>query len=273
VTKEKGMDTATLTPAADMAGFSRDEHVVNGVKTVVYSIGSGPEVVFLHGTGTFTGFAFARAWAPRHKVIIPFSPNFGESGDDAALDSIEDYVLHYLDLFDRLKLSTFNLAGFSLGGWLAAEIAIRVPQRIRRLVLVAPAGLVVEKARAAELADITPPELPSYLANDPAVALSYFPKAPDPAFDARLGREIGAYAQLVRNNPQGNPKLARWLHRIGAPTLLLWGSADRMRPAAQADAWKALLPDARVSLVPNTGHLVFEETPSAAKLAADFLAG
>jgi pimeloyl-ACP methyl ester carboxylesterase len=272
-TKEEGMDAVTNSRAADMTGFTRDEHVINGVKTVVYSIGSGPDLVFLHGTGTFTGFAFARDWARQHKVIIPFNPNFGESGDDPSLDSIEDYVLHYLDLFDHLGLNKFDLAGFSLGGWLAAEFAIRAPQRVRRLVLVAPAGLVVEKARAPELAEITPPELPSYLAHDPAVALSYFPKAPDPAFDARLGREIGAYAQLVRNNPQGNPKLARWLHRIGAPTLLLWGSADRMRPAAQADAWKALLPDARVSLIPDTGHLLFEETPSAAKVAADFLAG
>jgi pimeloyl-ACP methyl ester carboxylesterase len=272
-TKEEGMDAVTNTTAAGMTGFTRAEHVINGVKTVVHSIGSGPELVFLHGAGTFTGFAFARAWAAQHKVIIPYNPNFGDSGDDASLDSIEDYVLHYLDLFDHLGLSKFDLAGFSLGGWLAAEFAIRAPQRVRRLVLVAPAGLVVEKARAPELAEITPPELPSYLAHDPAVALSYFPKAPDPAFDAQLGREIGAYAQLVRNNPQGNPKLSRWLHRVSAPTLLLWGTADRMRPVGQADAWKALLPDARVSLIPNAGHLVFEEAPSAAKVAADFLAG
>jgi pimeloyl-ACP methyl ester carboxylesterase len=258
---------------ADMAGFSRDEHVINGVTTVVYSIGSGPEVVFLHGAGTFTGFAFARTWAAQRRVIIPINPNFGESGDEPSLDGIEDYVLHYLDLFDHLRLAKFDLAGFSLGGWLAAEFAVRSPQRIRRLLLIAPAGLVVEQGRAPELSEITPPELPSYLAHDPAVALRYFPKAPDPAFDARLGRDIGSYAQLIRHNSQGNPKLGRWLHRITVPTLLLWGSADRMRPVVQAEAWKALLPDARISLVPGTGHLIFEETPSAAKTAADFLAG
>jgi pimeloyl-ACP methyl ester carboxylesterase len=253
--------------------FSRAAYDINGIKTVVLTAGSGPELVFLHGAGTFTGFDFARAWAAHRKVIIPYNPNFGESGDDPSLDSIEDYVLHYLDLFDHLGLTKFDLGGFSLGGWLAAELAIRAPQRLRRLVLVAPAGLVVEKARAPELAEITPPELPSYLAHDVGVALRYFPKAPDPSFDARLGREIGAYAQLIRNNPQGNPKLARWLHRITVPTLVLWGSADRMRPVAQADAWKALLPDARVSLVPNAGHLVFEEAPAAAGVVADFLAG
>ena len=267
------MNDLSATSAADMTGFARAEYDINGVKTVVHAIGSGPEYVFLHGTGTFTGFAFARSLAARRKVLIPYNPNFGESGDDPGLDAIEDYVLHYMDLFDRLGLSKFDLGGFSLGGWLAAEFAIRQPHRLRKLVLVAPAGLVVENARAPELSEITPPELPSYLANDPAAALRYFPKAPDPAFDARLGREIGAYAQLVRNHPQGNPKLARWLHRITVPTLLLWGGADRMRPTAQANAWMDLLPDGHLKLVPNTGHLVFEETPSAADIVADFIDG
>jgi pimeloyl-ACP methyl ester carboxylesterase len=138
---------------------------------------------------------------------------------------------------------------------------------------VAPAGLVVDEARAPELSEITPPELPSYLAHNVAAVLPYFPKGPDPAFDARMGREIGAFAQLVRHNQQGNPKLARWLHRITVPTLLLWGGADRMRPTAQADAWMSLLPDGHLRLVPNTGHLVFEETPSAAAIVTDFLAG
>jgi len=256
-----------------MAGFERSEYDINGAKTVVLSIGSGPELVFLHGTGTFTGFDVARTWAARHKVIIPYHPNFGDSGDAPALDSIEDYVLHYMDLFDRLGLTSFDLAGFSLGGWMAAEFAVRQPQRLRHLVLVAPAGLVVEDARAPELSEITPPELPSYLAHDVNAVLRYFPKAPDPAFDARLGREVGSYAQLVRNNGQGNPKLAQWVHRISVPTLILWGGADRLRPTAQGDAWVELLPNGELVVVPDTGHLVFEETPSAGEIVVDFLAG
>ena len=263
------MSTQSTKLAADPVAFTRAAYDLNGTKTVVLSTGSGSELVFLHGAGTFTGFSFAHAWAAQRKVIIPYNPNFGESGDDPAIDTVEDYVLHYLSLFDRLGLEQFDLGGFSLGGWLAAEIAVRAPQRLRRLVLVAPAGLVVETARAPELSEITPPELPSYLAHDPAAALRYFPPAPDEAFNARLGREIGAYAQLVRNNAQGNPKLARWLRRISVPTLLLWGAADRMRPTAQADAWLAGLPDGRLQVVPATGHLVLEETPAAVRFISD----
>jgi pimeloyl-ACP methyl ester carboxylesterase len=256
-----------------MTGFVRAEYEINGIKTVVHSIGSGPELVFLHGTGTFTGFEAARGWAAHRKVIIPFHPGFGQSGDAAGLETIEDYVLHYMDLFDRIGLAKFDLAGFSLGGWIAAEFAIRQPQRINRLVLIAPAGLVVEHAPAPELFQIKPEELPSYLAHDPAAALRYFPKQPDPDFNARLGREVGGFAKLIRNNSQGNPGLAQWIHRITVPTLVLWGGEDRMRPTAQADAWVAGLPDGHLKLVPATGHLVLEETPSSGQFVTDFLAG
>jgi len=262
----------TVKPSPDLTGFTRAEYDINGVRTVVHTIGSGPALVFLHGTGTFTGFEMARDWAKRLTVIIPYHAGFGDSGDAEAIDTIEDHVLHYMDLFDRLGLKQFDLAGFSLGGWLAAEFAIRQPQRVRKLVLVAPAGLVVASAPAPGLFDIAPQDLPTYLAHDPAAALRYFPKAPDPAFDARLGREVTGFAKLIRNDPQGNPKLAHWLHRIAMPTLILWGAEDRLRPTAQAQAWKAGLADARVTLVPATGHLLFEETPSAARHVTDLLA-
>jgi pimeloyl-ACP methyl ester carboxylesterase len=261
------------TPQPDMTGFTRGEYDINGIKTVVLFIGSGPDLVFLHGTGTFPGFEMARAWAAHHTVVIPYHPGFGDSGDAPDLDSIDDYVLFYMDLFDHLDLQHFDLAGFSLGGWLAAEFAIRQPQRVRRLVLVAPAGLVDDAAPAPGLFDIAPQELPSYLAHDPAAALKYFPKAPDPAFDARLGREVTGFAKLIRNHPQGNPKLRQWLHRLTMPTLVLWGANDRLRPTPQAHAWMASLPAGHLQLVPATGHLVFEETPDASRHVTNFLAG
>jgi len=68
-------------------------------------------------------------------------------------------------------------------------------------------------------------------------------------------------------------KLARWLHRITVPTLVLWGANDRLRPTAQAQAWMAALPAGQLQLVPATGHLVFEETPDAGRHVSDFLAG
>jgi pimeloyl-ACP methyl ester carboxylesterase len=109
------MPDVAVKPGPDLTGFARSEYDINGVKTVVQSIGSGPVLVFLHGTGTFTGFEVARAWAAHHTVLIPFHAGFGDSGDSDVIDSAEDHVLHYMDLFDRLGLKDFDLAGFSLG--------------------------------------------------------------------------------------------------------------------------------------------------------------
>ncbi len=221
------------------------------------------------GGVAFIIFVGVEAWGHRSieggEVVVGLGPD--------GVDTIEDYVLHYMDLFDRLGLDTLDLAGFSLGAWIAAEFAIRQPDRVRRLVLIGPAGLVDAEVPAPDLFQIAPPELPSYLAHDPAAALRYFPSAPDPAFDAALGREIGSLAKLVAANPQGNPKLARWIHRLTMPTLLLWGAEDRLRPTGQSRTWLKLLPDARLERVEATGHLVLEETPASARLVTDFLAG
>ncbi len=256
----------------DMSGFERDTIEVNGLKIVTYAMGSGPPLVFLHGAGSFTGFDALRPLAAARRLIIPYHPNYGESGDDPTLDSMDDYVRSYMDLFDAMGLASLDLMGFSLGGWMAAEFAIFQPARIRRLVLVAPAGLVVPEHPAPELGAIAPPELPGYLAHDPAVALRSFPKGPDPEFEALVGREMAATGRLLAPNAQGDPKLRRWAHRIACPTLLLWGTEDRMRPAAQAKSWASLLPNATVELVPAAGHLVLDERPESIKIVEAFLA-
>lgn len=243
------------------AGFTRETHDINGTETVLLAGGSGPTLVFLHGTGTFPGFAFAEELARSHRVLIPFHANFGESGDNPAIASVEDHVLHYMDLFDRLGLDRFTLSGFSFGGWLAAAFAIRQPQRIAKLVLAAPAGLRVDAAPPPDLFAMAPQEVPAYLTHDPMVAVSYFPKTPDPAFDAQLGREMRGLARALEAAPGGDPVLARWGHRIAMPTLLLWGAEDRLVPVAQAPHWQRLLPDARIAYVPGAGHLLFEERP------------
>ncbi len=242
-------------------GFTRETLDINGTETVLLAGGSGSALIFLHGTGTFPGFAFATDLARTHRVLIPFHANFGESGDNPAISTVEDHVLHYMDLFDRLGLDRFVLSGFSFGGWLAAAFAIRQPQRIAKLVLAAPTGLRVDAAPPPNLFAMAPQEVPAYLTHDPMVAAGYFPKTPDPGFDARLGREMQGLGRALDAAPGGDPILARWGHRITMPTLLLWGAEDRLVPVAQAPHWQRLLPDARITYVPGAGHLLFEERP------------
>src|SRR3712207_858967 len=228
-----GMSVTLDKARGTLAGFERRELALGGIRTVVHSAGEGTPLVLLHGAGTFTGFAYARDWTRTHRVIIPYHPGFGESADDTRIDCVGDYALHCLDLFDALGLGSLHLVGYSFGGWMAAETAILQPGRVARLALVAPSGLVVRAPQAADL-----------------LALRY--------------REQTALARVVWERPSGNPKLERWLHRLRMPTLLLWGEHDRLRPLAHAERWRAALPDARLEVLPDAGHLVLEESPEAA---------
>ena len=104
-----------------MSVFTREFHTVDGVKTAVFTAGRGEPLVFFHGAGTIDGFDFAEPWTDRFRVIVPQHPGFGESGDDPSFTDLHDYVMHYLELFDVLRLDTFHLVGLSLGGNIAAR--------------------------------------------------------------------------------------------------------------------------------------------------------
>ncbi len=177
-------------------------------KTVTYLVkGEGKDVVFLHGTGTFPGFDSLIDIASRNRLIIPFHPNFGESDADTDIVQIGDYVLHYMDFFDALALDQFSLGGFSLGGWIAAEFAIRQPERLAALFLAAPAGLDIPTIPLPDLFQVASADIPAHLTHDPSVALRYFPTAPDSRFDEALGREMGALALVHATDGRGNKTL------------------------------------------------------------------
>src|SRR5262245_57357999 len=103
---------------------------VAGRPTVVLSGGEGPPFVYLHSSrGESTRWLpFYQAWARQFSVTVPTHPGFGQSGGLDVIDSIEDMVFHYLELFDALGLDEMVLGGVSLGGWIAAEFAVRWPQ-------------------------------------------------------------------------------------------------------------------------------------------------
>jgi pimeloyl-ACP methyl ester carboxylesterase len=253
-------------------GFERKEILISGIKTAVYSGGQGDPLVYLHGSGTFTGFDFARTWLKSHRVIIPYHPGFGESADDDRIETIQDYVLHYLDLFDALGLDRLSLVGSSLGGWIAAEIAVVQSPRLQNLVLVSPGGLMMKDLPSTDLFRVHPKDLAGYLVADPSILTKFLPDGHDIDFLTLRYRETRSSARLTWERP-GNPKLAQWLHRITTKTLLLWGEGDRVKPLAQADAWLGLLPNAQLEIMKGVGHLPLDEQPAAPELVLAFLNG
>jgi pimeloyl-ACP methyl ester carboxylesterase len=254
-------------------GFDRAEHLIGGVRTVVYSAGRGEPVVYLHGGGTWHGFEFARDWLDRYRVIAPYHPGYGESADDPTIDSVHDYVLHYLELFDVLKLARVGLVGASLGGRIAAEFAISYAHRLTRLVLVSPVGIPAASLPMPDFARIPPAELPAYFAWNRDFIRQWWPDEPDAEFLAARAREGAALRQVMRAGSANSERLGRWLHRVTLPTLVIWGRDDRILPAGLAPLWAERLPNATVRIIDQAGHLLLDESPVARRVVADFLAG
>ena len=118
---------------------------VAGRPTVVRQDGEGTPFVYLHSTldESFMWFPFYQAWAKRFRVLVPTHPGFGQSGGFDDIDTVEDMAFHYVELFDALGLDQVILGGVSIGAWIAAEFAVRWPERVKKLWIADAPGLWV----------------------------------------------------------------------------------------------------------------------------------
>ena len=254
-----------------MAEFKKDTLKINGVDTVVYSAGKGEPLLFLHGAGTFHGFEFAKPWAEKFRVIHPHHPGFGESGDDPAMDTINDYVMHYVELLDTLGIDKVHLVGFSLGGLLAVHFASQQRDRVKTLTLVAPAGMRSAEYPGLDVLATPGEQIIASLTSNFEVLKPWLPAGPDPEFMGARYRETTTVARLLWEKPL-DQKFKRYLHRIKAPTLIVWGDEDKIVPYQQAELWKKALPNAKVQIFKGAGHLVLDEKPEAASAVIAFAA-
>jgi pimeloyl-ACP methyl ester carboxylesterase len=250
-------------------GFREDRYEINGIETAVYTAGEGEPLVFLHGAGTALGFDSLLPLAERVRLIVPHHPGFGASGDDTRIDHIQDYVLHYLDLFDHLGLGEVALAGHSLGGYLASLLAIQQPKRVTRLALGAPFGLWVREHPTVDFFSIPDEEVVPMLTADPSI-FAGVEMPPTPEFLSERYRESTSFARIAWKRPY-DPKLERWLHRVTMPALVVWGDADSLIPVEQAPIWAAALPNAETRILPGVGHLLFDESRAAVDAIGDFV--
>jgi len=238
--------------------------------------GTGPPLLYLHGAGTFW-------WMPVHDLLsrsfhlyLPVHPGFGNSEGGDEVEVIEDLVFHYTALLDTLGVAKVSLVGLSLGGWVAAELALRRPDRVDRLVLVDAAGLRVEGAPPAEFFMATPPQLRRLLFAQPDsdLAKSLIPDVPPPERLETALKSREAAARLLWNPHFAQRKLRNRLHYIQAPTLVVWGKEDNLIPLAHGQTFAAGIPNARLVVLDGCAHLPpFEQPESFVATVLPFLRG
>lgn len=255
-----------MTPASRIVAL-RD----GAVEVRVLVGGQGAPLVYFHS------FHEPEPWPPalerlaaRFTVLAPVHPGApGSTGLDA-VDDVHDLTLLYDEVLDALGLAAPHLVGHGFGGMVAAELAAVFPRRVGRLALVSPLGLWLEHAPNADLLILPPEELLETMWADPkSPAAQRWAGSPDadpanvPGYVGSLQRRA-AMARIVWPIPDKG--LRKRLHRVRAPTLLLWGDADRANPVVYAEEWQRRIKGAAVRLVPG-GHMLLHESPDVAATA------
>ncbi|WP_158292247.1 alpha/beta fold hydrolase [Paracraurococcus ruber] len=242
----------------------------------VWSKGSGPPLGFLAGFGGLPRWVpFLDRLAERRHVVVPSLPGF-PGGDRAhtVLDTHLDWVLAVRRILQAAGLQGADLAGSSVGGSLAAEVAAIWPDSLRRLALIAPFGLYDEADPPADPWAQRPDSLAALMCADPETwkALRAPPEGANGVeWPIEQTRAIEASARIFF--PLGNTRLEKRLPLIKAPTLLLWGEADRAIPPAYAARMAAKLggPHEMVT-IPGAGHLAeFDQPDMVARHVLDWM--
>jgi pimeloyl-ACP methyl ester carboxylesterase len=243
----------------------------------VHEAGQGAPLVYLHGIADLHGITaepqpFHHALAKDRRVIAPAHPGCAGSDEDGTLESMEDLVFHYLELFDALGLDRIDLAGACIGGWLAAEIAVRHPERVNRLALIGATGLFVSGKPIGDLfmavqpRDGTLADLRTMLFRDGEgpLARALFPDDGGDRQAGLLKYKAFRFAARIGFQPPyfHHRKLRDRLYRHRAPSLVLHGAEDAMVPCAHAEAYASGLGDARLAVVPGCGHSLHLEDPA-----------
>jgi pimeloyl-ACP methyl ester carboxylesterase len=237
---------------------------VNGISVPVIERGRGRPVLFLHpGIGIEPSAAVLDHLAGQARVIAPIHPGFGQSPAPKWMTTIDDLAYFYLDLLDALDLRDVAVVGVSLGAWIAAEIAVKTTQRLSHLVLANAVGIKVGDRETRDIADIfaiTESQFNELAYCDPRLGVRDYKTMPDAEVmaAARNREALGRYGWSPYMH---NPKLKGRLHRIRIPTLVVWGTSDRILSEGYGRAYAAAIPGAQFELIERAGHFPHLEQP------------
>lgn len=242
--------------------------VVSGVEVDIVERGAGRPLLFLH-----PGYPSGRLHpnlplldllSRSARVIAPTHPGFGAAPAPRHLTSIDDLAYLYLELLDVMDLKDVVLAGVSLGGWIAAEMAVKSTERISALVLANAVGIRPGARDSREIADIfavTDKELAGLVYADPA-AMAADPKTLPESELLVMARSRESTGRYAWSPYMHDPKLLSRLHRVKVPALVLWGAADRVVSLDYGRAYAKAIGGATFAAIEGAGHFPHLERPA-----------
>ena|SRR4051812_299771 len=215
------------------------------------------------GPASVAGFASMLS-ATGADVRAPAHPGFDGTPRPPELTTIRGLARHYAELLEKLSLDDVCVVGNSIGGWIAAELALLRSPRVSRLVIVDGVGIEVPGHPIADFWSLTFDQVAALSYADPA---RFAVKPPPSALQNRETLQVYASAMA-------DPSLRDRLSAIDVPSLVIWGEADRIADAEYGKAFAAAIPGAEFLLLENAGHLPQIEAPDRLlKAVRDFAAG
>jgi len=249
---------------------------VGGLELEVERRGRGAPLLVLCGEEALELDAPVLAELARdHELIIPSPPGFGASERPDWIETPDDISYIYLDLVEALGLGKAPAIGFSLGGWIALEMAAKDDGFLSKLVLVDPYGVKIGGPTDRDIADV-------WTLHPKKVAeLKWFDQDKGRRdFTAMSERELTvvarnneSFARFCWDPYMHNPKLKRFLHRVRVPALFVWGEHDGIVAPDYGRAYSRLIPGAEFATVGGAGHYPHLEQPAEfLRLVRGFLA-
>ena len=250
--------------SAPGAAFQEHHVEVDGFRIRYLEAGEGPPLVCFHASG---GQRLSRGHdllAERYRVILFEAPGFGRSAVNDRTASVADLARTMASAVDALGVERYSVWGTSFGGRLACWLAVQYAERLDALVLVAPAAILPE-GHTSRVAGVP-------LADRARLYFAHPERQPDgPPPDPTVIAKQEALLQRLRG-PNRDADLRGRLADLNVPTLVLFGTEDRLIPSEMGRVYREIMPNCHLILVYDAGHHIDADRPEAfASVVGDFL--
>jgi len=250
---------------ADTQDYTDTLIEVAGIHVQLLQGGSGAPLLLLHGAGGSPGWLpYHQALAQQFTVYAPSHPGYDRSDRPDWISSMSDMAHFYRQFIEEINLAPVHLMGFSMGGWLAAELAAMCPPYVQSLTLVDAAGIKPQVGDIAEILMVSP---------DTTQKLRFYDPEQVPDYDTLVNRQLTPEEQerQWRNREMTsrlcwkpyfhNLNLAADLRGVKTPTLIVWGKQDAIIPVNCGELYQQALANATLHVIDRCGHIPALEKP------------
>jgi pimeloyl-ACP methyl ester carboxylesterase len=246
------------------AAGNRTQVSVGGAQVEMFSGGSGPPLLFLHGAGGSSGWqAYHEELSKTHTVYVPSQPGFNGTERPSWLNTITDLAHFNLEMIQVLGLDQYILMGSSMGAWVAAEMAAMSATGLKGLILVDAAGIKPEEGEITEIFMVSSAARLQQRFHDPSQVPNYEQYSreltPEEVVVEHGNREMAS--RLCWRPYLHNPSLPYYLRKTATPTLIVWGRQDAIIPLECGRLFEKALPNSSLKIIDDCGHSPAIEKP------------